>query len=38
MAYLSVKNIKLLEGHLLCFIQTAWIKIRVMPKHKVNLP
>ena len=38
MAYLSVKNIKLLEGQLLCFIQIAWIKNRVIPKHKVNLP
>ena len=38
MAYLSVKNIKLLEGQPLFFIQIPWIKIRVMPKHKVNLP
>ena len=38
MAYLSVKNIKLLEGQLLCFIPIAWIKNRVIPKHKVNLP
>ena len=38
MAHLSVKNIKLLEGQLLCFIQIAWINNRVIPKHKVTLP
>ena len=37
MAKLSVKNIKLLEDQLLCFMHIPSSKNRVMLKHKVTL-